>query len=236
MQESLHELKKLLEALKYGTIDFVEERHTGTFTPSCSRRDLYAISKALPPRKQWGEQMFDESKATIRKTYNLSSNGFQHVIAVIEATRELRGIIGLESDLLHLKDEDILWVTQQWRRLHPKRDRNERLGIHIVNAADLREEILTERTAEQEVCCAIAERIDTKKFAELEALFYLGRDRHHSEYYEEMVEKKIRDHAAAKDKAEEIRNLMSKTNFLVCLSAVASKVGRLRLSVSLKDI
>lgn len=29
VQESLHELKKLLEALKYGTIDFVEERHTG---------------------------------------------------------------------------------------------------------------------------------------------------------------------------------------------------------------
>lgn len=237
VRESLHELKNLLEAVKYGTIDLVDERRTGTFTPSCSRKDLYAIAKALPRRSQWGEPEFDERKARIRAIYNLSSKGFQKAIGVIESTRELRGIIGLESDLLHLTDEDILWVTQQWRRLHPKREhKEEEPRIHAVNAADLYGELMKDRTTEQKVYRAIAERLDAKKLAELETLFYLGRERHHSEYYEEMVEDTIRDHAAAKDKAEEIRHLMSKMNFLMCLSAAASKVGRLSLSVSLKDM
>lgn len=236
VRESLHELKKLLEAVKYGTIDLVDERRTGTFTPSCSRKDLYAIAKALPPRSQWGEPVFEECKAKIRATYNLSSKGFQKAIGVIESTRELRGIIGLESDLLHLTDKDILWVTQQWRRLHPKREHNEEPRIHVVNAADLYGELTKDRTTEQEVYRAIAERLDAKKLAELEALFYVGRDRHHPEYYEEMVENTIRDHAAAKNKANEIRNLISKMNFLMCLSAAASKVGRLSLSVSLRNM
>lgn len=236
VRESLHELKTLLEAVKYGTIDLVDDRRTGTFTPSCSRKDLYAIAEALPRRSQWGEPVFDERKAKVRATYNLSSKGFQKAISVIESTRELRGIIGLESDLLHLTDEDILWVTQQWRRLHPKREHKEEPRIRVVNAVALYGELMKDRTTEKEVYRAIAERLDAKKLAELETLFYLGRDRHHSEYYEEMVEETIRNHAAAKDKAEEIRHLMSKMNFLMCLSAVASKVGRLSLSVALKDM
>lgn len=236
VRESLHELKKLLEAVKYRTMDLVDERRTGTFTPSCSRKDLYAIAKALPLRSRWGEPVFAERKAEIRSTYNLSSKGFQKAMGVIESARELRGIIGLESDLLHLTDDDILWVTKQWRRLHPTRERKEEPRIHVVNAADLYGELMKGRTTERDIYRAVAERLDVKKLAELETLFYLGRDRYHSEYYEKALEDTIRKHAAAKDKEEDIRHLMSKMNFLTCLSTGASKVGRLSLSVSLKGM
>lgn len=236
VRASLHALKEMLEALKYRTIDLIDERHTETFTPNCSRSDLFAIAKRLPPRAEWSEAIFDERKADIRAMYGLSSQGFQKAVAAIQSKRELRGIIGLESDLLHLTDEDILWVVSQWRRLHPKREGSAEPRVAIINAKDLYEDLLKDRSIEQEVYPAIAQRLDVGKTAELEALFYLGRDRRRSEYYEAMVKDAMRTHAAATDKGEAVRNLMSKTNFLMCLTLAATKVGRLSLGASLKEM
>lgn len=235
VRSSLHGLKKLLETVKCRTIDLIEEQRTGTFTASCSRKDLYAIARALPQRSEWSTPAFDKCKDEIKETYSLSSNGFQKAISIIESTRELRSIIGLASDLLYLTDDEILWAASQWRRLHPRTESAAESRAHVVNAADLRGELLSDHTAEIEIYRTISSRLDATKIAEMTALFYLGRDRYKPEFYAEMVADTLR-HTTTEGEMAKLRSLITKTNFLTCIVAATSKIGRRTLSTVLKEL
>ena len=48
IRSSLHNLQKLLAALKYRTLEFIDERSKGSFTNRCSRTDLMTIAKLMP--------------------------------------------------------------------------------------------------------------------------------------------------------------------------------------------
>ena len=63
-----------------------------------------------------------------------------------------------------------------------------------------------------------------------EAMFYLGRDRLFTEYYEQRIERARKEHVAADDPIEEIVHLMDKTNFLRCVQEAARRLGRLSLA------
>ena len=51
IRDSLRELEKLISALKYRTMDFIDERAAGSYTNRCSRTDLLAITRILPRRE-----------------------------------------------------------------------------------------------------------------------------------------------------------------------------------------
>ena len=69
-------MEKLLSALKYRTVDFIDERATCTFTKRCSRTDLLEITRLLPPRDSWNSQAFDDQKAIVKARYDLSNKQF----------------------------------------------------------------------------------------------------------------------------------------------------------------
>lgn len=74
------------------------------------------------------------------------------------------------------------------------------------------------------------------EIADIEAMFYLARDRIFPEYYERRVEQAKREHAAEKDPQAEIAHLMEKTNFLSCMQQAATKLRRPSLAKKLAEL
>jgi len=72
--------------------------------------------------------------------------------------------------------------------------------------------------------------------AELEALFYLGRDKYLPELFDARVAQIKRKQAADPDLPEQIRHLIDKTNLLQCLQIGAKKAGRLGLAKLLEGL
>jgi len=235
VQKNLRGLQELLSDLKYRTLSFVDERATGTFTEDCSQRDLIEIARMLPPREQWTEPKFDDARIAIRERFELSNGKLSKACKKIQETRELAALIAVESPLLYLTDEDVVWVVQQWRRLHPAREpTDDDLGIDYFDFARL--EGMQERRELREMIESANERLDAGKLADLEVMFYSDRDRHFSEYYEEAVERKLKEHAAAADPKAEIQHLLEKTNLLKHLQGSARRLGRIKLADALSDL
>lgn len=210
VQKNLRELQALLSDLKYRTLDYVDERATGTFTVACSRSDLMSIAGALLPRDRWTDPAFDEVRAAIRERFRLSSNELSKACKKIEGTRELAALIGIESPLLFLTDDDVIWVIEQWRRLHPKRSRDDKdIGLDYFDTSRF-EKMREQANLYREVIGFVDEQLSSGKLADLEVMFYRERDRFPSEYYEEMVAAKLKEHAAANDSKAEIRHLLEK--------------------------
>ena len=86
-----------------------------------------------------------------------------------------------------------------------------------------------ERATRIEVFDEIEWRLNSDKLAEIEAIYYLGRDGLFPEYYEWRIDIAKKEHAAANDPKAEIAHLMLKTNFLTCVQSAAAKIGRLSL-------
>src|SRR3546814_8302238 len=93
-----------------------------------------------------------------------------------------------------------------------------------------------EAAVRQEVVASIAKRLSPEALADLEAIFYLERNRIYTEYYEPSVARVLKEHAAAEDAQTEILHLMEKTNFLQCLQGAAARLGRLSLAERLKGM
>lgn len=230
IRASLRELEKLISTLKYRTVDFIDERAAGSYTNRCSRTDLLAIARILPRRDLWNSDVFDQQKAVVKERYGLSNKQFSTALDCIQENREMRAALGSESDLLHLSDDDVVSVVEQWRRLHPEGNRDDGdLGLDYFDSS--RFEAMKETAAiREEVVTAIEARLSKEALAELEAMFYLGRDRIFTEYHENMISRILREHAAANDTKAEIMHLMQKTNFLQDVRDAAARLGRLSLA------
>lgn len=231
---SLHELQKLLSTLKYRTVDLIAERATGSYTNRCSRADFLEIARLMPRREAWSSETFDSKKAVVKERYGLSNKQFSIALDRIQEGREMRSILGIETDLLHLTDEDIVWVIEQWRRLHPQRPQGEE-SISLDYFDPKRLDGTKERMERyQEVTKAIDARLSPNALAELEVMFYLERDRVFTEYHETNIARTLEEHAAANNPERQISHLMEKTNFCMCIQGAAAKLGRLSLAERLK--
>uniref|UniRef100_A0ABS3MVP3 DUF3775 domain-containing protein n=1 Tax=Bradyrhizobium quebecense TaxID=2748629 RepID=A0ABS3MVP3_9BRAD len=72
--------------------------------------------------------------------------------------------------------------------------------------------------------------------AELEALYYLGRDGYLPELFDDTVAGIKLKQAAERDLREQIRHLADKTNLLTCLQTGARMAGRLALAKQLEGM
>jgi hypothetical protein len=227
---SLRELERLISTLKHRTVDFIDERAAGSYTNRCSRTDLLAIARILPRRDLWNSDVFDQQKAVVKERYGLSNKLFSIALDRIQENREMRSALGSESDLLHLSDDDIVSVVEQWRRLHPEANRDgDDLGLDYFDTSRF-EAMKRSAAIREEVVTAIEARLSKGALAELEAMFYLGRDRIFTEYHENMISRILREHAAANDTKAKIMHLMQKTNFLQGVRGAAARLGRLSLA------
>jgi hypothetical protein len=234
IRTSLQELEKLLSPLKYRTMDFIDERKTGTFTNRCSRTDLLEIARLMPRRHSWNSQAFDDQKDVVKARYGLSNKQFSVALDRIQDSRQLRSVLGMESDLRHLADDDIVFVVEQWRGLHPVREQGDGgLGLDYFDTKRF-EGMKEEAAKRQGVVKAIEARLSPEALAELEAMFYGERDHIFAEHHEAMIARILMEHEAAKNPQAKILHLMAKTNFLQCVQGAAAQLGRLSLAERLK--
>ena len=83
---------------------------------------------------------------------------------------------------------------------------------------------------------AVIEKLTPEEIADLESMFYIGRERQFCERYEEQFERTAKKHIYAGNLAIDVYHLMSKTNFLEELSRGIEILGRRRLASELRAL
>ncbi len=221
-------------AMKYRAIDFVEERATGTFTADCSRRDLGRIAKLLPHRAQWSEPAFTDAKAEAMARFGIGSRKFSQAVDVIKGHREMGGLVGYEFELAHLADEHARLAIEEWSNAHPPRLAGNDLGI------DYFDHDWDKMSAHFQIIAAagksVLDTLSPEEIADLETIFYIGRERLFCEVYDKRLEATLKEHRLAGDLAGEVHHMMTKPNLLDALARGIEILGRRRLAAELRAL
>lgn len=226
-------LSDILPKLRDRVIEFARERQTKTFTRECSRTDLFEIARLLPPRSNWNQAEFDTAKLSIRQRFQLSGRKFSAALDAIQGCRETKSIIGVETPLAHLEDSDVVMAVKEWSKL-PRAPQPAIIGPQLFNRE--RWELMREQDRiVAEVTDTLAASLSLEKLADLQAVFYIGRDSIPAEHYESRVEAAIRGFRH-RDLKRSINDLIVKVNFKISVSASLVRLGRLRLAASLDAI
>lgn len=235
VKHSLDKLKVLLEAMRYRTIEFAEELGTKSHTPQCSRKDLLEIAKLLPPKTEWGTPEFSTAKDNIKTLYGLISNR-QCIAAleIIKGNREMGGLIGLEFPLVYLTDEQVVQIVEHWSLRHPARA-NTSSGIDFFSRSD-REAMMQSLSRDATINARLRELLNAEAIADLDAIFYTGRERLYSEWYETNVARALREHDLERDDSNALEHLISKTNLFKCLVRGLTILGRRELAENIRKL
>lgn len=234
IRASLVNLKTILGHLKHRVTDYCGERSTGSFTSACSRQDLLQIARLLPPRGEWAGPSFPAAKATVMARYGLGSRKFSDAANVIIKNREMGSLLGIEFSLAHLTDAHAHLVFELWSQQHPPRavdDESECSGL--IAGEHLRVLTREERSSRAKLMNSLLEALSSDELADLEVVFYLGRDGGFPEHYEQMLDQTKRQHAAENRPQQAVQHILSKTNLLTCFARGAKRLGRPNLSASL---
>lgn len=235
IRKSLIDLQKILKAVKYRVLEFCRERNTSSFTRECSRNDLQQIAQMLPPRKEWNTDAFSKAKESIQNRYSLSSRKFSAALTVIEKCREMRTLIGLESKLMHLTDDQVKSIAEHWSKCHPPREERDGLGIDYFSSRDLRAR-LQAVDPYVEASKKLSQELSPNEVADFETIYYLGRDGYFPEYYEQKLENTKKEHALASNLQNKVHHLITKTNLLASLSTGIRRLGLPSLADDLLSI
>jgi hypothetical protein len=223
---SLEKLSKVLFALKERTADLGQERNTGTHLGDCSRSDLFEIARMLPPRDKWKEASLDAAKAKVKARFAIGSAALTEALNTIQAHREMGAAIGLSYQLAHITDEHAKLVIKEWLKRHPPRMETENtLGVEPLTLRDIKAWDESHRI-DRQVNETVRKALSGEEIADLEVIFYLGRDRQPTEFYESNLARVLKKHALNAEPLMAINHLMSKTNFLRCFAKGVERLGR----------
>jgi hypothetical protein len=235
IRDGLAALSKQILGLKHRTLDYIDERRTGSYTSRLSRRDLLCIAKTMPPLIHWKDDIFDERKQIIQTRFGLSNTEFSKALNVIKINREMKALVGGETSLNFLPDDLLVWVIQQWRRQHPHGESDDDSAIVKMDKRTL-EAVIKYARMTGEVVTALEKRLTNEQIAELQTLFYLGRDGWFPEFYDEEVETTIEQHVIENDPHRQIRHLIEKTNFLEEITLALPRLGRPSLATRISAL
>jgi hypothetical protein len=228
IRDSLSELSSVIDGLMHRTIDFVAERRSGTYTSRCSRADLREIASMMPPLAEWSGEAFTAAKNAVKQRFALSNTQFSKAIDAIKANREFYGMIGGETDLPYLLDDEVMVVVEQWRILHPDREGKE---PEVVQGGRFRSAGLIAGIKKRRQCVeALSGTIFCQEAADLEALFYLGRGDFFPEQFDDRAATYLKSLADGSELSDLTGRLLDKTNLLTCLERGARQAGRLALA------
>jgi hypothetical protein len=164
----------------------------------------------------------------VRARFNLSSRKFSTAVDVIKRSREMRLLIGLGTDVLHLSDQHACFVVEQWCKLHPSGPAPNNLGTDYMADRDW-DAMQSQARVAQEVNAAIVAALTPDEIADLQAIFYQGRNKQFCEHYEQRWAS-IRDEHC---RTWKVNHLMEKTNFRKAFSHGVAKLGRPGLAAAL---
>ena len=188
----------------------------------------------MPKRDAWMSDEFDEIKAQVNERFGFGNKQFSIALDQIQKSREMNVILGVETPLLHLTDDEIIFVIEKWRCIHPDRQPDDE-GLDYFDPS--RFEVIKESSNLRKIAVeALKARLTPEALADLETMFYLGRDGFYSEFYEQRVAETLKEHEAANAPAVEIWHLLEKTNLLQSIQAASVKLGRLSLGKRLSQM
>jgi hypothetical protein len=235
VRRSIERLGNILNQFKWRIHDLEDERATGTHTKECSREDLEYIATVLGDHSTWHLPSFDDRKAEIQKHFGLGNGKTSQAIAKIRASRTLAAMVGLETDLTHVSDDKVLAALRLWKIAYPpKANAPDDLGTSYFERDFEKVKEHSRRT--HELCEAVIALLTLEELADLEVLFYIGRDRVHGEHYDEMLAGTIEQRKGDRTRWEGAHHLMTKTSLLECVKAGAIAVGRPSLSVKIDSL
>jgi len=87
----------------------------------------------------------------------------------------------------------------------------------------------------RDVITDLEKRLTNEQIAELQTIYYLGRDGWFPEFYDEEVQITIEQHALDNDPRSQIGHLMTKTNFLDAITAALPRLGRPSLAARISQ-
>lgn len=213
IRQSLMDMREVLTCLKNRVLDLEREHGSGSFTRECSRSDLVAIAGILGKHASWTDESFYSKKTDVRLRFSLSSRKFSKAVDMIKQSRELSALVGLESEMVYLRDEKIVFAMTQWILANPEKEVDpDDLGLDYFRRDS--KDMQKSRQIMESLCEAIIQNLSVEEFAELEVLFYIGRDGVFGEHYCSKLDQTLKSHRLEKDRWMSVYNLMSKTNVL----------------------
>jgi len=225
IQAAVRELRDILDRLMERVTRLGQEHVSGTRTAECSRSDLIAIARIVGPKPSWTEEAFLERKADAMAQFGLSGKGFSNALDAIKGSRELKTLIEVESDLLHLSDAKIVEIVALWLDANPPKPAN--TPARVINAASISfDEIMRHGDRMSTLNKAAMERLTVEEFADLQTIFYVGRDRRFGEEYPRLLEMTLEAHRLANERYALFHHILSKKIFIDGLAAGLRRVGQ----------
>ncbi|MCP9759184.1 hypothetical protein EGI20_07655 [Aquitalea sp. S1-19] len=228
IRSSLAELGDVLRKIKSRVQDFCEESRTGTFTKSCSRSDLKFIASEMAPYPTLGSPDFLEAKERVKLRFSFGNRPFQEAYDDIIRSREFGAYLGQTFELNCLSDKHAKFFVSGWAKLHPPRPEGES-GCRIVRSSELRE-IMMASPSSRPVASELTTTLSIDDLADVETIYYLGRDNIFPEFYEAHFATTKKEYQVASDLIGKVQHVLSKTNFLNYFSRGVRRLGRPELA------
>lgn len=233
IHQSIGKLSNLLQRLKRRVQEIAEERLTGSHTANCSRKDLEEIAKVMGDHSTWKDPSLLEKKAFVMKQFGLSSGKFSDAIDAIRKSRSLAALIGLETSLKYLKDDKAVKLLKLWVEANSLEKRSDDLGFDYFNRDWTKYKEWADRSKQlNETALGM---LSLEEFGDLEALYYLGRNRVYGEHYDDLLSRTIASYGRAIT-WDNAHHLMSKTNLLKEVADGAECAGRPSLARTLRQL
>lgn len=225
IQAAVRELRDILARLMESVARLSQEHVSGTRTAECSRSDLIAIAKIVGPKPSWTEDAFLDRKAYAMAQFGLSSRSFSKALDAVKASRELKNLIEVESDLLHVSEAKIMEIVALWLDANPPKPAN--TPSRVVTAASISfDDIMHYGDKVDALNRAVMKLLTVEEFADLQTIYYLGRDRRFGEKYPSLFETTLAEHRHAKERNALFHHILSKKNFIDGLVIGLRRVGQ----------
>jgi hypothetical protein len=212
MQAAIEELRDIVQRLMDRAFRLGQEHLAGTKTKECSRSDLIAIARIVGPQTSWSEDSFLDRKAEAMARFDLTSNGFSRALTAIKDSRELKVLIGLDTPLTYLTADKALEITQRWLDAHPPKPAAE---ATMIDAATISFDDITDYGDTMRVLNDAALAVlSVEELADLQTIFYIGRDRRYGEEYPAYLAHTLKTHQLDDRRYEKAHHILSKLNFI----------------------
>lgn len=235
IRDSVARMGEVVDALTRRISILEEEHHTGTRTTRCSRTDLAEMVRILGPHSQWTDPSFDTRRSAAMARFGLTKKALSNAIDAIRGSRDLAGQLGIEKALTHVNDQQLLSLAERWMTVYPPPALD--YEPTIITGSDIKLEEVERHFQDVRALVADAEAaFSLEEFADVESVFYIGRNRQFGEDYDEDLARTIREHRVEPKREKKLRHVLSKLTFLDGLADGLERVGRPSLAARMRDM
>jgi hypothetical protein len=190
-------LKELLDELRSLIYYLIDEYDTGSYTSKLSRAQLFEMAKALPPKEEWADSSFKETRENIKQKFTLSSNkDFIKAIDIIKVHYEMAPLINVLIPLKAATYTEISNFLTHWSVFHPERE-DAPLGTLIFQFSSIFNS--ESNRLESEALDNVTQDLSIEALADITVLYEFGRSPQFSEDYEHRSKMSLNEVSFIKD-------------------------------------